>query len=273
MLVNIHENDYRGVALGKWVAQLRAYKKSGEGRVYLTSERVAALEAIGMVWDVPDYYWEQNYRAAEAYYKAHGNLKMAHDYEDENGIRIGTWLSKMRNLRTGTNYQGTELTEEQIKRLETIGMQWETRYDDAWKRNFEAVRHYKERNGHLNIPATYVSEEGLCIGRWLRNQRDSFKAGTLSVERKEKLIALGMVFEKEEPWEHKFKLLRAYYEEHGDLNIKSNYVVDGIWLCKWLEEQVARLNGKATSRSRTTKVLTQKQIEKLEMIGIKRMKG
>lgn len=113
-----------------------------------------------------------------------------------------------------------------------------------------------------------MSEEGLRIGRWFRNQRDSYKAGTLSIERKEKLIALGMVLEKEDPWEHKFKLLRAYYEEHGDLKIKSNYVVDGVWLGKWLDEHVARLNGKVTSRSRTIKVLTLEQVEKLESVGL-----
>lgn len=105
----------------------------------------------------------------------------------------------MCNLRTSTNYREAELTEKQIKRLEAIGMQWGTRHSDAWKQNFEAVRHYKELNGHLNISASYASEEGLRIGRWLRNQRDSYKAGTLSVERKEKLIAIGMVFEKEDP--------------------------------------------------------------------------
>lgn len=36
LLVNINENDYRGVALGKWNAQLRAYKKSSVESVYLT---------------------------------------------------------------------------------------------------------------------------------------------------------------------------------------------------------------------------------------------
>lgn len=48
----------------------------------------------------------QNYRVAEAYYKAHGNLQMPHDYVDENVIRLGAWLAKMRTIRVNANYRG-----------------------------------------------------------------------------------------------------------------------------------------------------------------------
>ncbi len=270
LLVNVNENDYRGVALGKWIAGLRAYKKSGEGRVYLTPERVAALEAIGMVWDVPDHYWEQNYRAAKAYYEEHGDLSVPHDYVDKNGIRLGVWLAKMRAAGNGVSYRGAELTPEQRKRLDALGMQWTSRHDAAWLQNFEEVRLYKERYGHLDVPVAYVSENGNRLGKWLRHQREAYKAGTLSAERVEKLLALGMVLAPEDPWESRFKLARTYYEEHGDLNMKSNYVVEGVWLAKWLGEQTARLNGKVTSRSKTLKALTPIQVGKLESIGIGR---
>lgn len=270
LLVSVNENDYRGVALGKWIAQMRAYKKSGEGRVYLTPERVAALEAIGMVWDVPGYYWEQNYRAAELYYRNYGSLVMPHDYVDENGVRLGAWLAKLRTARSNANYQGAELTKEQIARLDALGMQWMTRHDAVWQQNYEEACRYKKANGSLDVPAAYVTETGCRLGKWLRHQREAYKAGTLSAERAKKLSAIGMVLAPEDPWESKFKLARIYYEEHGDLNMKSNYVVEGVWLAKWLGEQTARLNGKVTSRSKTAKALTPIQIGKLESIGIGR---
>ena len=47
-----------GLPLGRWLSQLRVYKKSGIKCSYLTAERVAELDSIGMVWDVPDYLWE-----------------------------------------------------------------------------------------------------------------------------------------------------------------------------------------------------------------------
>ena len=270
LLVSVNENDYRGVALGKWIAQLRAYKKSGEGRIYLTSERVKALEEIGMVWDVPEYYWELGYRAATAYYEEHGNLSVARDYVDASGLRLGAWLAKQRAVRGSASYRGAELSQGQIARLDAIGMQWDGRHDVAWMKNYEAARAYREQYGHLEVPATYVTEDGLGLGKWLRHQRDAYKAGTLSADRTERLLAIGMVLAPEDPWESKFNLARIYYEEHGNLDMKSNYVVEGVWLAKWLGEQTARLNGKVTSRSKTLKALTPVQVGKLESIGIGR---
>lgn len=117
-----------------------------------------------------------------------------------------------------------------------------------------------------------MPKDGYRVEKWLRHQRDSFKARTLSVERTEKLAAIGMGFFKEDPWEHKFNLARTYirYKGHGNLNMKSNYMVEGVWLAKWLAEQVARLNRKVISKSETTKALPPVQVKKLETIGIRR---
>lgn len=57
LLVNISDNT-----LGRWIAQHRNYRKSNIQSPYLTPERVAVLDAIGVIWDVPDYLWERNYR-------------------------------------------------------------------------------------------------------------------------------------------------------------------------------------------------------------------
>lgn len=277
LLVSVNENNYHGVALGKWIAGLRVYKKSGEGCVYLTPERMVALEAIGMVWDVPDYYWEQNYRAAKDYFEAHGSLQMPHDYVDENGIRLGAWLAKQRAAKAKQQGAGndadtpeTGLTKEQIAKLDALGMQWSTRHDIVWLQNFEEACRYKEKYKNLEVPVAYVTENGCRLGKWIRHQRDAYKAGTLSAERTEKLESVGLVLAPEDAWESKFNLARSYYEEHGNLNMKSNYVVEGVWLARWLGEQTARMNGRITSRSKTAKKLTPVQIGMLESIGVGR---
>lgn len=270
LLVNIGENDYCGVTLGKWIAQLRSYKKSHTGSAYLSPERVAAMDAIGMVWDVPDYLWEQNYRAAEQYYREHGSLSVAHDYVDKAGVCLGAWLSKMRMARGNTNYRGAALTEEQIRRLDALGMNWGSRHDAAWEETYEEACRYREQHGNLDIPAAYITEGGCRLGKWLRHQRDACREGRLSAERKEKLSAIGMVWEPESGWESRFGLARQYYEEHGSLDMKSNYVVEGVWLAKWLKEQAAKMEGAMTIRSGTAKGLTPGQIGKLETIGMGR---
>ena len=57
--------EYTGVALGSWLSYLRVWEKSGVHRKYLTAERIAALNSIGMIWNVLDYYWEKAYAAEQ----------------------------------------------------------------------------------------------------------------------------------------------------------------------------------------------------------------
>ena len=78
-----------------------------------------------------------------------------------------------------------------------------------------------------------------------------------------KLDALEMRWEKNDPWETRYQLAKAYYREHGDLNIPGGYVVEDIWLNKWLNEQKQIYLDKRSGKS-----LTDRQIAKLEKIGI-----
>lgn len=86
--VNVTEVTGDGIRLGTWIANLRSYRKSGIRTAYLTEERICALNEIGMIWDVPDYLWEENYSAALAYYRAHGNLDVPGNYTAPNGLRL-----------------------------------------------------------------------------------------------------------------------------------------------------------------------------------------
>lgn len=57
-----------GVKLGKWLSFLKTKRKQdGEGR-YLNRERIAALDKLGMVWDVRQMQWERNCQAAQTVY-------------------------------------------------------------------------------------------------------------------------------------------------------------------------------------------------------------
>ena len=79
LLVSITDKRTNGIALGRWIAQLRFYRKSGIQSAYMTPERIQALDSIGMVWDVPDYLWEHNYGAAVRYHRSHGHLNAPAD--------------------------------------------------------------------------------------------------------------------------------------------------------------------------------------------------
>jgi hypothetical protein len=108
---------YDGEHLGSWFhTQRQAYKK---GR--LSKERIKKLDSIEMVWDPINESWERYYSLATKYYEHIGNLNVPDDFEME-GYNLGRWISVLRQAYNGR--QDVKLTQEQIKRLNTIGMLW-----------------------------------------------------------------------------------------------------------------------------------------------------
>lgn len=267
LLPPITDKLYRGVKLSRWIAQLRSYRKSGICSAYLTDERIKLLDEIGMVWDVPDYLFEKNYAALLDYYKENGNADVPSYYVTADGLRLGAWVFNTRSRKNGIG-KGAELTDEQIKRLDELGFSWEGRHKNTWDKAYLAVCEYKKKYGDLKIPVAYVTADGLALGRWIRYQIDVGEK--LPEEKKEKLLALGVSFEKTDAWEEKFALLKQYYAERGDLKIPANYVVNGVWLARWLAEQKARLNGKSTGRSGKKKTLTEEQAKRLMSLGVQK---
>lgn len=164
------------------------------------------------------------------------------------------------------NYVGAALTEDQVNRLNELGMLWESRHNIAWNRYYEIACRYFEEHGDLNVPAAYVSSDGIALGKWIGHQRSAYKK-SMPLERIEKLEQLGMVWNSD-PWQEKFELVRRYYAEHGDVNMPGDYVVDGVWLARWLSEQTARLNGRPTGRSCNIKLLTEEQKRCMAEVGI-----
>ena len=54
----------------------------------MTRERIAALDRLGMVWDVDKFLWEQKYELARRYFQKHGNLQVPIQYTTPDGTRL-----------------------------------------------------------------------------------------------------------------------------------------------------------------------------------------
>ena len=249
------------IPLGRWITHMRTYRKSGSCRQYFTPERIKALDSMGMIWDVIDYRWVTNYASAARYHRQYGDLEVPVDYVDADGIRLGLWLSRMR--RAYERREGYNISDEQIEKLTELGMVWGIRPVRKWERGYAAAKKYYEENGDLNVPSRYVDGSGYRLGDWVSNQREKYRAGKMRRERVTKLNAIGMVWEREDPWELRFALAEAYFRQHGDLLMAPDYNVDGVCLGKWINEQKNAYHGK-----RPKHPLTGEQIRKLESIGI-----
>ncbi len=250
-----------GVRLGAWICQLRTYRKSGIQKAYLSQERIRLLDEIGMIWDVPDYLWEENFTECMEYYREHGNLDIPNAYCSPKGLKIGGWIRRQRLLRNGKT-NGAKLSQEQITRLDSIGMVWKTKPEQKWDKGYAEAKLYYEANGNLNVPASYVTPTGYKLGGWIADQREKGKEKHLP-KRREMLDAIGMVWVKPDPWEVRYQLAKAYYEEHGNLKIPLKYRADGVWLAKWVNEQKHIYAG-----NRGGKTLREDQVRRLNEIGM-----
>ena len=267
--IPINYSTEEGIALGGWIANLRQQRKNNEKAKLLNAERIKRLDSIGMIWDVVSAKWESNYAVAAQYYADHGDLRVPVKYVAPNGFALGLWIRHLRSTRAGKRF-ARALTEEEICRLDAIGMFWGNQLEDNWMHSYQAAERYFTQHGNLNVPVAYMSPEGIALGKWVSRQRYAMEKpdksnNRLTPQRIKLLNKIGMVWKKEDPWEHRFQLAKEYLNCHGNLNIPATYKTeDGIWLGKWLYEQKRILEGKESKKKLS--VVQQKELFNL---GIK----
>lgn len=253
LLVPVRYRDKNDFALGEWIVYNRQRYLGGN----LTQNRIERLEAIGMVWSTSNDLWEQNYAAATQYYLEHGDLEVPIKYETPSGFGLGVWLGAQRAA-----HKAGELPQEQVERLDALGMDWTNRNDRKWMSLYDVAAAYYHEHGNLNVPSEYVTPDGVLLGKWVARQRYAYlnpdrSSARVTPERKALLDKLGMVWEKYDPWQERYDLALAYKTEHGDLEIPSVYkTADGVWLGSWVSRQRQALNsGSSTLSSERRKLL------------------
>lgn len=246
LLVPVRYRDKNDFALGEWIVYNRQRYLGGN----LTQNRIEQLEAIGMVWSTSNDLWEQNYAAATQYYLEHGDLEVPIKYETPSGFGLGVWLGAQRAA-----HKAGELPQEQVERLDALGMDWTNRNDRKWMSLYDVAAAYYHEHGNLNVPSEYVTPDGVLLGKWVARQRYAYlnpdrSSARVTPERKALLDKLGMVWEKYDPWQERYDLALAYKTEHGDLEIPSVYkTADGVWLGSWVSRQRQALNSGSSALS------------------------
>lgn len=246
LLVPVRYRDKNDFALGEWIVYNRQRYLGGN----LTQNRIERLEAIGMVWSTSNDLWEQNYAAATQYYLEHGDLEVPIKYETPSGFGLGVWLGAKRAA-----HKAGELPQEQVERLDALGMDWTNRNDRKWMSLYDVAAAYYHEHGNLNVPSEYVTPDGVLLGKWVARQRYAYlnpdrSSARVTPERKALLDKLGMVWEKYDPWQERYDLALAYKTEHGDLEIPSVYkTADGVWLGSWVSRQRQALNSGSSALS------------------------
>ena len=182
--INGYEYDENGVKLGRWLFSQRKLLTEFKDKPF-SKERIERLNAINMAWNLIDEKWYRNYKLLKVYYEHYGDLyvppffrtKNGYEY-DENGYQIGQFVRTMRCAKMGKINR--ILTQEQIDKLEEIGMDWNP-LDKKWAHKYELLKIYKEHHGDLEIPTNFrtingyeYDENGEKLGRWLLDKKISY---------------------------------------------------------------------------------------------------
>ena len=194
--------DPDGYPLGQWIIKTRQQKLNGR----LKEERIAQLDELGMVWNIFDAKWEKAFALAAVYYEENGNLNIPRSYVTAAGERLGQWVASQQWA-----YPKGKLTDEQVERLNRIGMYWGNRNDRQWNEGYQEARRYFDAHGDLNVPAGYVSPDGYNLGNWVKRQRYTRQnpeksCAVLTEERIAKLDEIGMRWEKKMPGKSAFQV-------------------------------------------------------------------
>ena len=256
-----------GLTLGSWI-QTQRKVHGGRKAGSLNPERIHLLEKIGMIWTVSDYKWDEAVRELQKYHDKYGNLDIKARYVTEDGWALGKWVSNLR-IKVKKYCLEQTLTEEQQSQLEALGIIWD-KGKENWDRYFEAAETYYRANGNLDVPVKYITEDGIPLGRWLSNLRHQLlvrdRQSALSDEQRKQLRSIGLQDESkpEQQWNMKYDLARAYYEEHGNLNVPAAYAVDGVKLGRW----IANIRAKRKHPESSGMVLDDTRIRQMDLIGM-----
>ena len=170
-----------GARLGEWIRyQRKAYNKLVT--TTLTPRQIELLEKIGMSWSYYNETWMNHYQLAKIYFDTYGNLeipnrfKTSNGYEyNENGVALGVWIKNQRIRKNS-------LSDEQIKLLDDIGMQWESVNDLKWMKYYKLAKNNFDYFGELRVPDNFKTtdginydENGVNLDNWLHAQVKAYK--------------------------------------------------------------------------------------------------
>lgn len=239
-----HYKTPEGYSLGAWLqTQRRVHSGSVPGT--LTEEQVRRLDGIGMVWDVQQQRWEKYFAALKAYKGAYGDVDIKKDYVDPQGIALGNWVYNLRGYRA-SGLRLSYLTEERIRQLDELGFIW-SKVDSQWEMNFQAAQDYYRKHGDLEVPAAYISPDGLKLGVWLQsvryNRKKPGKGKPLTERQIATLDAIGMNWtgKLDRSFANGMVHAQEYFRANGDLNVtRSCCSPDGFRLGEWVANQRER---------------------------------
>lgn len=259
-IVNNFENLYSVGALANEMKDAVHYLRDHEQMDEIVTEEFQIYEDIkecrvlfARLNESLTISWEVMYGCAKAYHRDHGHLHIPARFKTSEGYSLGVWLRNQRYIRRGDVYGS--LGEEQIQKLDGIGMCWENAHEASWNKSYELVKDYYEEHGVGSIPKAH-SPGGINLNDWVASQRALYKCGEMAEWKVEKLKTIGFVWEpSEENWGNRYEELLAFVEMNGSLPSSS----DDASLYAWIRTQ---------KKLKQNNQMLSQRVEMLENLGV-----
>jgi hypothetical protein len=219
--------------LAKWVLIQKRAKHQ------LSKEFRDKLKAIGFDFSIDRiYYWYEQFDALERFFSKFGHAHVP--ATDHQYASLHEWLiTQVRNKNA--------LTAEQTAKLDSLGVHWEFNdvRDWRWHEMYIQLKDFYEEYGHCNVPQKWKINKQLSS--WVSVQRRRVAEGNMKKNRKEKLDALGFVWDFREvyksQWEDKFDRLVAFKDQYGHCKVPLTYPDQH--LAGWVDRQrTLKTNGR-----------------------------
>ena len=189
-----------GIKLGSWVSEQRTLKRQGD----LSDKRIQLLDEAGFTWSILEEKWYQMYKELKDYKEMFNDCNPPKRYVKDGNINLGSWVLRQRYLKRKDN-----LSEERIRLLEDLGIDWEPNVD-LWPEQYQIMRAFAEDNKHCVVPKDFMVN-GFNLYNWARTQREKIKKGILSEQQIRDLEAIGFSCNPvEEAWNQSFEELKKF---------------------------------------------------------------
>jgi superfamily II DNA or RNA helicase len=203
-----------GFRLGLWLSNQRTNYKNGT----LAAERIAALEDLGVDWDMSDRSWTSGLAALTAFHAEHGHLNVPAEALLPGGKSVRAWIQARRQERR----EGA-LPADRIAALDRLGMVWEP-YQAGWEQGLAALAaFYAEHGPGATLPRDH-QVNGINLERWAVNRRKDRAAGRLPADRIAALDQVGMVWDPHaQDLRNGLAEARDFHTAHGHLRVPRDY--------------------------------------------------
>ncbi len=239
-----------GFPLGVWVTNRRQARRKG----WTTEKQVAALDALGFVWDPAAEDFARGLAALRAFVAKHGHAGVPYGHVADDGFPLGGWVSERRQRA-----KRGRLTPEQIAALDALGIVWDPAAED-FARGVAELQKFVAEHGHARVPQAHRTADGFLLGVWVNSRRQARRKGQTTPEQIATLDALGFVWEpRAEGFALGVDALQAFVTQHGHALVPAKYkAADGFALGAWVSSR---------RQDRKADRLTDEQVATLDVIG------